>query len=163
MGSVSRVVLLAAAIAVTAGTAAQARPAASGLRVACPQKAFVVAFYPKGEKSRRAPHVKVYTRSASMALVLPTRISFGPVCKAGHDARKAWDGSRAKTTTKRVVLTCRVAKTAELTGAPYTGRSGRYEGNDLFATLGRTSRVFLRARIGKGASLRYDPRYCKKR
>jgi hypothetical protein len=52
----------------------------------------------------------------------------------------------------------------QLRGAPFTGRDGTYAGNRLVATLGHTSRVFLRATLKKsGSSLRFDTRYCKKR
>jgi len=159
----SLLTMVAAAAIVIA--AAWANASGSALRVACPQKAFLVGFYPTGEPSQHKPHVKVFTsRQQLLALVLPKRLSFGRACKPARDSKTIWDGSRAKTTRKRVVLKCRVALTTQFRGAPFTRPGGTYAGNNLFATLGRTAKVFLRAKIAsKGSSLRYDPRYCKKR
>jgi hypothetical protein len=155
--------LVAAAAVVIA--AAWANTSGSALRVACPQKAFLVRFYPKGEPGQPRPHVKVFTAQQQLlALVLPKRISFARACTPARDSKTVWDGSRARTTGKHAVLSCKVALKAQLKGAPFAHPGGPYEGNELFATLGRTAKVFLRAKITpKGSSLRYDPRYCKKR
>lgn len=164
MGSRLRAFSLVVCVAALAGPAASATPSGAALRVACPQKTFLVGFYPKGEPSEHRPHVKIYTQQQFIALVLPKQLSFGRTCTAAHDSKTAWDGSRARTTGKRIVLKCRVAARTRLKGAPFAQPGHVYVGNNLFATLGRTGKVFLRAKImSKGSSLRYDPRYCKKR
>ena len=169
MGSGSRIALLVAALVAAFGAlaavhAARGAPAASGIRVACPQKTFLVGFYPKGEPAQRKAHVKVFTKRQFVALVLPKRLSFGPICRAAHDGKTTWDGSRAKTTRKRIVLRCTVGRRIQLRGVPFVGADGTYAGNHLFALLGGTTKVFLRASVAvRGSTLSYDPHYCKKR
>jgi hypothetical protein len=168
MGSSTRVVLIGIALIaivypIVAATAA--RVGASALRVACPARAFSVDFRPRGSLDEHHPHAKVYSKRAFLGLVFPKRLSFGPACKAVGDTKKlAWDGGRARSTVKSVSLKCLVPVRPQLRGAPFIGADGAYAGNRLVATLGHTSRVFLRATMKKsGSSLRFDTRYCKKR
>lgn len=61
-------------------------------------------------------------------------------------------------------MKCSVPVKPQLRGAPFTGPDGTYAGNLLVATLGHSSKVFLRATLEKsGSRLRFDTRYCKKR
>ena len=166
MGSSFRGVLFVVAMAgcaISASRTAQATPTSTVLRVACPQKVFSVAFYPKGSASDSRPHVKVAAKGETLGLVFPKRLSFGPACKAVHDTKTAWDGGPAKTTSSRTTLRCSLSAKLELRGGPFVGSNGTYAGNRLLATLGHTSKVFLSATMkAAGSSLRYDTHYCKK-
>jgi len=168
MGSSTRAVLLGIALAALAFpiVAATAAPAGSAaLRVACPTRAFLVDFRPQGSVSEHRPHAKVYAKRAFLGLVFPKRLSFGPACKAVGDTKKlAWDGGPARTIARSVTVKCSVPVKTQLRGAPFTGPDGTYAGNRLVATLGHSSKVFLRATMRKsGSRLRFDTRYCKKR
>jgi hypothetical protein len=129
--------------------------------VACGEKSFLVAFYPKGEPGERRPHVTLFTRRQTLGLIFPKQLSFAPACKPVADAQAVWDGGTARTTRKRIVLRCTVSRGLLFKGAPVSGRGG-ISGNRLSATLGRTRKTFLRALVSSRPSVRYDPRYCKK-
>jgi hypothetical protein len=168
MGSSTRGVLVGLALFAVAfplAAATAARLGSSALRVACPARVFSVEFRPKGSVSEHRPHAKVYSQRAFFGLVYPKQLSFGPACKAVGDTKKlAWDGGRARTIARSVTLKCRVPARPQLRGAPFVGANGTYAGNRLVATLGHTSKIFLRATMKKsGSSLRFDTRYCKKR
>jgi hypothetical protein len=164
MGSRFRAFALAAVVAAcTPVVAVRAAPSSSALRVACGQKSFFVAFYPKGEPGERRPHVTLFTTRQTLGLVFPKQLSFARACKPVADAQTVWDGGSARTTRKHIVLRCRVSRGPQFKGAPVTGRAG-VSGNRLYATLAKTRKTFLRAALSAtGSSVRYDPRYCKKR
>jgi ribosomal protein L28 len=163
MGSRSRAFALVAVVAACAPViAVRAASSSTALRVACGQKSFFVAFYPKGEPGERRPHVTLFTRRQTLGLIFPKQLSFARACKPAADAQAVWDGGPARTTRKRIVLRCTVSRGLLFKGAAVTGRGGIL-GNRLSATLGRTRKTFLRALVSSRASVRYDPRYCKKR
>ena len=164
MGSRCRAFALVAVVAACApAVAVRAAPSSPALRVACGQKSFFVAFYPNGEPGERRPHLTLFTRRQTLGLVFLDQLSFARACKAVADAQTVWDGGPARTTRKGIVLRCSLPQGALFTGTPVAGRTG-YTGNRLALTLGRTRKAFVRALVAKtGSSLRYDPRYCKKR
>jgi hypothetical protein len=162
MGSRSRAFALVAVVAACAPViAVRAAPSSTALRVACGQKSFFVAFYPKGEPGERRPHVTLFTKRQTLGLVFPKQLSFARACKPAANAQTVWDGGPSRTTRKQIVLRCTVSRAPLFKGAPVTGRGG-ISGNMLSATLGRTRKTFLRATVSSRSSIRYDPRFCKK-
>jgi hypothetical protein len=164
MGSSSGAVALGAVLAAACLIALAARAGSAALRVSCPARAFSVDFRPKGDATEHRPNVKLYAKRTFLGQVFPGRLSFGPACKAVTDTKKiSWDGGRARSTGKSVTIRCSVLVKPQLRGGPLVGSGGTFAGNLLVATLGHSSRVFLRATIEKtGSRLRFDTRYCKK-